>query len=171
MAICTICGKKYSKFTTPVSAKRVCSECFFAQLEAEARASDPQPAEETPLGKESQPLPPPGDLQPAEKRPLGKESQPLPPPQPAEPGQSATAMKGAFPLFRMNENPIVTIIGKAFWDIGHAARLCCLGDSSRDEADGSVIRNMNVACHPAAFSGILPSMEPEIDCTLQSNSS
>ena len=80
MAICTICGKKYSKLTTPVSAKRVCSECFFAQLEAEASA---------------------GDLQPAEERPLGRESQPLPPPQPAEPGQSATAMKGVFPLFRV----------------------------------------------------------------------
>ena len=101
MAICTICGKKYSKFTTPVSAKRVCSECFFAQLEAEASAGDLQPAEERPLGRESQPLPPPGDLQPAEEMPLGKESQPLPPPQPAEPGQSATAMKGAFPLFRV----------------------------------------------------------------------
>jgi Zn-dependent protease len=80
MAICTICGKKYSKLTTPVSAKRVCRECFFAQPEAEASA---------------------GDLQPAEERPLGSESQPLPPPQPAEPGQSATAMKGAFPLFRV----------------------------------------------------------------------
>jgi Zn-dependent protease len=44
---------------------------------------------------------PPGDLQPAEERPLGRESQPLPPPQPAKPGQSATAMKGAFPLFRV----------------------------------------------------------------------
>ena len=32
---------------------------------------------------------------------MGSESQPLPPPQPAEPGQSATAMKGAFPLFRV----------------------------------------------------------------------
>ena len=59
---------------------------------------DPQAAEERPLGSESQPLPPP---QPAEERPLGSESQPLPPPQPAEPGQSATAMKGAFPLFRV----------------------------------------------------------------------
>ena len=44
---------------------------------------------------------PPGDLQPAEERPLGSESQPLPRPQPAEPGQSATGMKGAFPLFRV----------------------------------------------------------------------
>ena len=44
---------------------------------------------------------PPGDPQAAEERPLGSESQPLPPPQPAEPGQSATAMKGVFPLFRV----------------------------------------------------------------------
>src|SRR5215475_10547580 len=56
MAICTICGKKYSKFTTPVSAKRVCSECFFAQLETEASADDPQPAKERPLGRDSQPV-------------------------------------------------------------------------------------------------------------------
>ena len=35
----------------------------------------------------------------------------------------------------------------------------------------SVIRRQNVACHPAAFSGTLPSMEAEINCTLQSNSS
>ena len=80
VAICTICGKKYSKLATPVSAKRVCSECFFAQLEKEASAGDPQPAEE---------------------RPLGREPQPLLTPQPAEPGQSATAMKGVFPLFRL----------------------------------------------------------------------
>src|SRR5690242_21460102 len=45
--------------------------------------------------------PQPPDPQPAEKRPSGSESQPLPPPQPAEPGQSATGMKGAFPLFRV----------------------------------------------------------------------
>lgn len=44
---------------------------------------------------------PPGDPQAAEERPLGSESQPSPPPQPAEPGQSATGMKGAFPLFRV----------------------------------------------------------------------
>src|SRR6516164_4301830 len=99
MAICTICGKKYSKFTTPVSAKRVCSECFFAQLEAEANA---------------------GDLQPAEERPLGRESQPLPPPQPAEPGQSATAMKGAFPLFRVAGNTGVS----AFYLV-HSRRARC----------------------------------------------
>ena len=59
MAICTICGKKYNRLTTPVSAKRICSECFFAQLEAEASAGDLQPTEEGPSDRESQPLPPP----------------------------------------------------------------------------------------------------------------
>jgi hypothetical protein len=50
----------------------------------------------------------------------------------------------------MNETPIVTLIGKAFWDIGHAAQrsikpekvyagLCCLGNTSGDETDGSMI--------------------------------
>ena len=38
MAICNNCGRKYNRFLTPVSAKGVCSECFFAQLEAEASA-------------------------------------------------------------------------------------------------------------------------------------
>jgi hypothetical protein len=28
MAICKICGKKYSKWTTPVSAREVCGDCF-----------------------------------------------------------------------------------------------------------------------------------------------
>jgi len=65
MAICRICGKKYNRLTTPVSAKRVCSECFFARLEAEASATDLQPAEERPSGRESQPLPPPQSKPPS----------------------------------------------------------------------------------------------------------
>jgi len=32
-----------------------------------------------------------------------------------------------------------------------SSRLRCLGDSSGDETDSSVIRSKNVACHPAAF--------------------
>lgn len=32
MAICNTCGRKYSKFTTPVSAHGVCRECFFVEL-------------------------------------------------------------------------------------------------------------------------------------------
>ena len=33
MAICKTCGRKYSKFTTPVSARGVCRECFFDELD------------------------------------------------------------------------------------------------------------------------------------------
>ena len=54
MAICNNCGRKYNRFLTPVSAKGVCSECFFAQLEAEASAVDPHPTEERASGRESQ---------------------------------------------------------------------------------------------------------------------
>jgi hypothetical protein len=43
----------------------------------------------------------------------------------------------------INETPIITVIGKAFWDVGHAPKdqsnrrkrlppVCCLGDSSGD---------------------------------------
>ena len=35
MAICSTCGKKYSKWTTPVSAKGVCPDCFESELERE----------------------------------------------------------------------------------------------------------------------------------------
>jgi uncharacterized membrane protein YhaH (DUF805 family) len=54
MAICNNCGRKYNRFLTPVSAKGVCSECFFAQLEAEASGVEPQPTEERASGRESQ---------------------------------------------------------------------------------------------------------------------
>jgi hypothetical protein len=44
----------------------------------------------------------------------------------------------------LNETPIVTVTGKAFWDIGHARQrsikpekeaggICCMGDSPGDE--------------------------------------
>lgn len=42
MAICKTCGRKYSKFTTPVSARGVCRECFFGQL---AQDGDVAPVE------------------------------------------------------------------------------------------------------------------------------
>ena len=38
MAICKTCGKKYCKWTTPVSARGVCRECFESELEKEAEA-------------------------------------------------------------------------------------------------------------------------------------
>jgi hypothetical protein len=46
-----------------------------------------------------------------------------------------------------------------------------MGNSSGNEADSPVIRVENAACHFAAFSGTLPSMEAEIDDKLPSNSS
>jgi hypothetical protein len=35
VAICSTCGKKYSKWTTPVSARGVCPDCFESELESE----------------------------------------------------------------------------------------------------------------------------------------
>jgi hypothetical protein len=35
MAICNRCGKKYSKWTTPVSARGICADCFQADLSNE----------------------------------------------------------------------------------------------------------------------------------------
>ena len=43
MAICKTCGTKYSKWTTPVSAKGVCATCFEAELSKERNAhAEPQ---------------------------------------------------------------------------------------------------------------------------------
>ncbi len=42
MAICKTCGKKYSKWTTPVSARGVCRECFEAELSDEAEVEQEQ---------------------------------------------------------------------------------------------------------------------------------
>ena len=63
MAICKTCGKKYSKWTTPVSAHGVCGECFEAELsnehEAEQQKEDALPAplaQETPVRKPMVPI-------------------------------------------------------------------------------------------------------------------
>ena len=45
-----------------------------------------------------------------------------------------------------------------------------MGDSSGDETDRSALVDER-ACQLAVFSGKLPSMEAEIDCKLQSDSS
>ncbi|MEY2487337.1 MAG: hypothetical protein QOH39_2985 [Verrucomicrobiota bacterium] len=42
MAICKGCGRKYSKWTTPVSARGVCRECFESELENESAAKPQQ---------------------------------------------------------------------------------------------------------------------------------
>ena len=44
MAICKTCGTKYSKWTTPVSAKGVCAACFETELSKE-RNADAEPQE------------------------------------------------------------------------------------------------------------------------------
>jgi hypothetical protein len=41
MAICKTCGRKYSRWTVPVSAKGVCEECFALELENESQ-TDPK---------------------------------------------------------------------------------------------------------------------------------
>jgi hypothetical protein len=72
MAICIKCGKKYNRFTTPVSAKWLCSDCFFAQLEAEANTGDSRAAERTPSGGQSQSSVPTrhGNPMATERRPI-----------------------------------------------------------------------------------------------------
>ena len=43
MAICKTCGKQYSRWTTPVSARGVCCDCFESELNKE-RDVEPQEA-------------------------------------------------------------------------------------------------------------------------------
>jgi hypothetical protein len=38
MSVCQTCGKKYSKWVTPVSARGVCGDCFEAELRQEREA-------------------------------------------------------------------------------------------------------------------------------------
>jgi hypothetical protein len=50
MAVCNKCGKKYSKWTAPVSAKGVCAECFQNEVEPEMAGAKPAvPVETKPL--------------------------------------------------------------------------------------------------------------------------
>ena len=42
MAICRTCGNKYSKWTTPVSAKGTCRDCFEAELKIETERRIPE---------------------------------------------------------------------------------------------------------------------------------
>src|ERR1700675_152630 len=41
MSVCKTCGKKYSKWITPVSARGVCGDCFEAEMSQERKA-EPQ---------------------------------------------------------------------------------------------------------------------------------
>jgi hypothetical protein len=89
---------------------------------------------------------------------------------------------GSAKKLTFGQSSIITVTGKAMWDVGHApkdqrqpskvhAGLRGVGNSSGDETDIQVIRRQNVACHFAVFFGRLRSTEVEIDCSLQSNSS
>jgi hypothetical protein len=53
MAICKTCGKKYSKWTTPVSARGVCGECFEAELSAEREVAPPEDVSAAPMAQET----------------------------------------------------------------------------------------------------------------------
>ena len=51
VAICKTCGKKYSKWTTPVSARGVCSECFEAELSSEREVAPPEDVSPEPMAQ------------------------------------------------------------------------------------------------------------------------
>src|SRR3954468_14556592 len=58
MSVCKTCGKKYSKWTTPVSARGICRECFESKLARERNeeslvATDQPPSETVPVSVES----------------------------------------------------------------------------------------------------------------------
>lgn len=61
MAVCKTCGKKYSKWNTPVSARGVCPECFEEVLESEREtqarehASAPENASGEEVGESAKP--------------------------------------------------------------------------------------------------------------------
>ena len=49
MAICKTCGKKYSKWTTPVSARGVCTDCFEVELNREREVEQKQKEDRSPV--------------------------------------------------------------------------------------------------------------------------
>ena len=55
MAICKTCGKKYSKWTTPVSARGVCRECFEVELGGERQIAPPEDVSPAPSEQETVP--------------------------------------------------------------------------------------------------------------------
>jgi hypothetical protein len=55
VAICKTCGKKYSKWTTPVSARGVCGECFEAELGGEREVAPPEDVSPAPMTQETVP--------------------------------------------------------------------------------------------------------------------
>jgi hypothetical protein len=50
-----MCGKKYSKWTTPVSARGVCRECFEAELSGEREVAPPEDVSPAPMAQETVP--------------------------------------------------------------------------------------------------------------------
>ena len=55
MAICKTCGKKYSKWTTPVSARGVCGDCFEVELSSEPEVAPPEDVSPSPVSQETMP--------------------------------------------------------------------------------------------------------------------
>jgi hypothetical protein len=53
MAICKTCGKKYSKWITPVSARGVCGECFEVELSSEREVAPPEDVSPAPSAQET----------------------------------------------------------------------------------------------------------------------
>ena len=49
MSVCKVCGKKYSKWTTPVSAHGVCTECFALKLATKPKDEAPKVTNDAPL--------------------------------------------------------------------------------------------------------------------------
>jgi hypothetical protein len=55
VAICKTCGKKYSKWTTPVSARGVCRECFEVELCGVRQVAPPEDVSPAPIAQETVP--------------------------------------------------------------------------------------------------------------------
>jgi hypothetical protein len=51
VSICKTCGKKYSKWTTPVSASGVCRECFDAELTGEGKLASVEAVSPPPVAE------------------------------------------------------------------------------------------------------------------------
>lgn len=49
VAICKTCGKKYSKWVTPVSARGLCEDCFEVELRSEAISNPPEDVSRVPI--------------------------------------------------------------------------------------------------------------------------
>jgi hypothetical protein len=53
VAICKTCGKKYSKWTTPVGARGVCGECFEVELGGDRKIAPLEDVSPAPIVQET----------------------------------------------------------------------------------------------------------------------